>query len=387
MKKLYWFTSTNFDSNPKRDYSFDLTKYIETFTKGELWAKEKYRDDYRAAFKRDDLNKIRLLKLHFHCADSPYSNLHSYERILAKYIDISQIDRQKRASSGINRASRIAVIEMWFDSQYEILGDLTYEQEKDFDFVAVRLSDETSDSWEEQKRLKAMACEFAQFFMFNLHLNYLTKDYAFSFKQSTDAVGLCVVTDGARISTATEITDLLSHYVFYDSSTDIMDNLMTLTSEFWSKNIPSIHFFVASMRGDYVNTTNFIKLVFTLESFFAENISNDYISLTIPLVLDKNVSDMRTTRQLIRECFKLRNKIVHGNSMVSFSSAEDDSPERLFFSLKNLITRIFYFYLNNRLFEQGKLKLTHELIFDFLPTGIPGNLETNAIRTKKSKQH
>lgn len=85
---------------------------------------------------------------------------------------------------------------------------------------------------------------------------------------------------------------------------------------------------------------------------------------------------MKKQRALIRECFQLRNDIVHGNSIINltgFQSKRDkkQSGEQLFFKLKNLIICIFFFYVNNKLFQRNyKVNIDHELIFELVPTGI-----------------
>ena len=157
---------------------------------------------------------------------------------------------------------------------------------------------------------------------------------------------------------------------------------MQSTSKFWCTDIISIHFFLDALKGNYITSTNFTKLVFTLESFFGKNISNDYISLVVPLITSKNIAEMKFSRELIRKSFDLRNEIVHGNSVINFledaykkmkrdNSVKEMGMDELFFGLKNLIVKIFYFYINNNLYsrEDGK-KINHELIFKLLPHGI-----------------
>ena len=53
------------------------------------------------------------------------------------------------------------------------------------------------------------------------------------------------------------------------------------------------------------------------------------------------------------------------------NSVKEMGMDELFFGLKNLIVKIFYFYINNNLYsrEDGK-KINHELIFKLLPHGI-----------------
>jgi hypothetical protein len=393
MKKMLWFTATNLDTNPRSNFSIDLTEYIKVFIENKLWDKAKYRIDYSAKFTRDHLEKLTSFKVHFHSSDGPYSNFHSYEGVLSQYFDLGKIEKMKIASSGISEARRIAVIEIDFESPHKIIDDLSYLEEKQVDLVFGRLSDENHDAWIELLYIKSIACEFVQFLNFNLHLNYMTQDYSFSFEEKSNPIGFTITSVNDSVHYSTDRTDLLSHYVLYDKETDILKELMKDTAQFWCTNISSIHFFLDALRGSHITSTNFTKLVFTLESFFGERISNDFITLTVPLVLCTNISEMKEQRALIRECFQLRNDIVHGNSIINltgFQSKRDrrQSGEQLFFRLKNLIICIFFFYMNNKLFERNyKVNIDHELIFELLPTGINSSSSDRFFRISKTAKN
>jgi hypothetical protein len=170
--------------------------------------------------------------------------------------------------------------------------------------------------------------------------------------------------------------EMLSHYIKYDAEIDDLDSLMKKTSEFWTKDINSIHFFMEALKSNYITSTNFIKLVFTLETFFGQNVSNDYVSLVVPLVISNNIHDMKKFREIIRNSFTLRNQIVHGNTLVDFNSSakpyfKDIRNDELFFELKNVIINIFHFYINNNLYmRKDNVNISHELMFQLLPKGI-----------------
>ena len=388
---MLWFTVTNFDTNPRTDVSFDLTEYINVFIENKLFEKAKYRTDYSSKFSEDDLKKIDSFKIHFHSADAPYSNLHSYEGVLSRYFDIEKIEKWKIASSGISEAHRIAVLEIDFRSEHKIIDELGYLEEKQVELVVERLSDENHSAWIELAFIKSIACEFLQFFNFNLHLNYMTQDYSFSFEEKPSPAGFTITSEKELYYYSTDRIDLLSHYILYDKRTDILNDLMRETAAFWCTNISSVHFFLDALRGNHITSTNFTKLVFTLESFFGERISNDFITLTVPLVLSDNISDMKEQRALIRECFHLRNEIVHGNSIINlrdFRSKKEKnkhSGEQLFFKLKNLLICIFFFYINNKLFQRSyKVNIDHELIFELVPTGIKSSGSGRVFRIDKN---
>ena len=78
------------------------------------------------------------------------------------------------------------------------------------------------------------------------------------------------------------------------------------------------------------------------------------------------------------QCFKLRNEIVHGNALMNFLQEAQHNVEKdkkgmdeLYFNLKNLIIKVFYYYINKGLYLNANTqKINHELIFTFLPQGI-----------------
>jgi hypothetical protein len=382
MKKLHWFTKTNIACKESKKLEFDLTDYIEIFIERQLWNKPRYRTEYNYKFEKSDLEKIKSLKLIIHTETAPYSNLHEYESVINEYLDVSSIEKTKLFSSGISEANKIAVIIFEFETKTDLPKNLSYEQEKDIEFVFGNLTDKNQEALEELQCMKSIVCEFIQFFTFNLHLNFLTHHYTFSINDKATPIGFTVTSENGQNFYETEKHEFLSHYILYSKDNDNLSELMKYTSKFWCTNITSIHFFLDALKGNYITSTNFTKLVFTLESFFGKNISNDYISLVVPLITSKNISEMKFSRELIKKSFLLRNEIVHGNSVINFledslkkmksnNSGKEIGIDTLYFDLKNLIIKIFYFYINNNLYsKEDSIKINHELIFKLLPHGI-----------------
>jgi hypothetical protein len=206
----------------------------------------------------------------------------------------------------------------------------------------------------------------------------LTYDYTFNIADKPEPTGFTVVAENGNCSYQIDKIELLSHYVLYSKQNDNLTVLMNETSKFWCKDIATIYFFLDALKSNYVTSTNFLKLVFTLESFFGRNISNDYMTLVLPLLIAGNINDMKKYRELMRECFNVRNEIVHGNDLINFLEESSYRIEKgkkgidkLFFELKNLIIYVFYFYMNRGLYLKGNTrKINHELIFSLLPNGI-----------------
>ena len=379
MKKFLWFTHTNIDCASRKDFSLDLTPCISIFVEKELWKKKRYRNEYNAEYGKEDLEKLKSLKINFHLTNSPYSNGHGYERILEKYFTLNDIDQIKISSSGIADAARIGVIEVQFESEKIIPKNLNYEEEKDFEKVLGQFDEEYHESMDEAEKLKSIISEFIQFLTFNLHLNFLSYRYAFSFTDSPNPTGFSVINKNESYFYKTDKMEMLSHYILYESEKDQLQLLMQETAKFWTKDINSIHFFLDALKSNYVTSTNFIKLVFTLETFFGKNVSNDYVSLVIPLLISTNINDMKKARDIIKKSFTLRNEIVHGNNLFYFNSSakpffNDIRNDELFFELKNLIINIFLIYINKNLYmRKHNVNISHELMFEFLPKGINYN--------------
>jgi hypothetical protein len=93
------------------------------------------------------------------------------------------------------------------------------------------------------------------------------------------------------------------------------------------------------------------------------------MTLVAPLLVSKNISEMKKYRESLKKCFQLRNEIVHGNNVHNMQKNREMT--KLFFELKNLITLIFHFMINNKLYLGNENpKLNHELIFRLLPKGL-----------------
>lgn len=389
MKTLRWFTSTNIDTrfSGKRSLndlfediptvSFDLTDYINTFRLNRIWEKPKYRTEYNTDYGEKDLNLITSIKIHLHSKGAPYSNTHNYENVISRYIKLDKIERHKISSSNISTSSQIAVIELDFNSGNKIIDYLSYGEEKEIDKIFDKLlTSENLNSYHELRIIKSIACEFVQFFIFNLHLNFLTHGHEFSFTDKPNYVGFTTVSEGDSIYYSTDMINFFNHYIFFDFTTNKVNELMNATSKFWHLQNHSIHFFLDAIKDEYVTPTNFIKLLFTLESFFGKNISNDYITLTVPLILGTNIKKMKRIRVILKESFNQRNLIVHGNEVYDINkkvTIEGDSISigNLFCELKNIIIHIFYFCIKEDLFtNKSNLKINHELIFKLLPQGV-----------------
>ncbi len=376
MKKLLWFTKTNINHIVKNESSFhyinktmDLTEFINPFIKNELWNKVKYRNEYIEPFEKVDLEKIKSLKIHLHYNDYPYSNFHRYENLIKEYVGENNIEKEKIISSGIGEASNIAVIEAQYKSSKKLIKNLTYEEQKNPDIVFRNFKNEDNLTWSEQNKIKSIICEFMQFFMFNLHLNFLTKDYDFNFSQIPNPIGFITILENNNLYYETDKIDFLSHYILWEEGNEQLKNIIVETSKFWCNYIPSIHFFLDALKGNFVTSSSFIKLVFTLESFFSTNSSNDFMTLVAPLVISNTVNHMKESRKILKKSFCLRNEIVHGAKV--HNMRENKEMTDLFFELKNLIIRIFNFMIKNNLYT-GKQnpKLNHELIFSLLTNKI-----------------
>jgi len=386
MKKLIWFTHTNFDtrkihrnifdSEYPSNYNIDLTRYIEIFKKNEIWKKTKYRTEYSNEYTEQDFNKIKSIKIFFYSEGAPYSNGHSYEKVFKNHFDYNSIELSKITSSSIGEAAQISVIETLYESNEKIIDNLSYHEEKDIDIVfEKKLSSKNIDSWREMQRLKSIIIEFIQFVNFNLHLNFLTTSYTFSFTDKPMQTGFTIQTDLTNYYYETDKIDFLGHYLLYDDKINNLFELMDKTAKFWHKDIPTIYFFLDALRGTHITINNFSKLVFALESFFSDRTSNDFMTLTIPLILGNNIQEMKALRSLLIKSFSIRNNYVHGKEILTLRSEigkkDNTRIDKVFFELKNVIIKIFHFYVINKLYLLPiNKKINHELIFEKLPSGI-----------------
>jgi len=254
-------------------------------------------------------------------------------------------------------------------------SNLTYRQEKDINIIDQKLlTPENGNSWKELTRIKSIVSEFIQFFIFNFHLNFLTYDYQFNFSDKPNLIGFTTISENEYQYYETDKIDFFAHYFLYEQEEDNLADLLHITSQFWHREIPSIHFFLDALKGNNVNSTNFIKLVFTVESFFSKSSSNDFMSLTIPLILSKTISESKKYRKVLKTSFSYRNEIVHGYKIYDFRNSTDKKTEELvtlFFELKNIIIQIFVFFINERLYHSKQdEKINHEMIFNLLPNGV-----------------
>ncbi len=376
MKKLLWFTETSINCTKKTEFgqsfqkkSTDLTKYLKVFTENKIWEKESYRNEYIDKYTAENLAQIKSVKIHIDGQGSSTLGWHAYESVVERYIGKDKIEKEKLLTSGMSEATKIAIVEVEYESNYGLIKNLSYEEEKIVEKTFEFLGGDNHAIWQEQNKIKNILCEFVQFYIFNLHLNFLTFGYGFNFKQKSNPIGFIAYCENEHVYYETNKTDLLSHYILWEEEYELLNDYMDISSKFWCKYISSIHFFLDALKGNYITSANFIKLVFTLESFYSKGISNDYISLVNPLLISSSIGEMKKFRQIIRKSFSYRNEIVHGSKVHNIK--ENDEMADLFFELKNIVTRTFAYFVNNGLYlKDNNSKLNHELIFNLFPKGI-----------------
>ncbi|MDV3865394.1 hypothetical protein CMU00_08850 [Elizabethkingia anophelis] len=384
MKKLIWFTHTNIDTRQESPINIDgnkfpkhfinLTQYLDIFKKNKIWERKKYRTEYITNYSLEDLNKITSIKINLHSEAAPYSNGHSYESVIKQYIDISNIEISKITSSSIGEASQIAIIEAEFSSEFKIIDYLTHDEEKSFiNIFEKRLSQENIKSWKETEKIKSIIIEFLQFYIFNLHLNFLTKEYHFSFTNKPIQTGFIVLSDSKSLYFESDKIDFLSHYILYESSKDSLIEIMNKTSKFWHKEVPTFHFFLDALKGSHMTINNFSKLVYCIESFFSPRTSNDFMTLTIPLLIGKDIHSMKEIREILRRSFDIRNNYVHGGEIIDLysnvNSKDNTQVYDIFYELKNIIIKILFYYINNNLYlSRINEKINHEMLFNKFKT-------------------
>ena len=198
----------------------------------------------------------------------------------------------------------------------------------------------------------------------------MTTKYNFSFTEKPILSGFTSVIENDNFSFELDQIDFLAHYILYEEDKkDLIISFMEKTSLFWHKEIASIHFFLDALKGSHATSTSFIKLIFTVESFFGENISLDYITLVLPIILYEDTNQRKKLREILRSAFKQRNNIVHGNKIIDIEKeVKDTTLTQLFFEIKNTIIRVFRFYIDNEIYLKKAIgyKISHELIFQYL---------------------
>lgn len=376
MKKLLWFTETSINCTKKTEFgksftqkSTDLTKYLKIFNENKIWEKDSYRNEYVEKYTAENLAQIKSVNIHVNIGATSSLGWHAYENVVEHFVGKDKIEREKLLASGISEATKMAIVEVEYESNYGLIKNLSYEEEKDVEKTIEFLGGDNHAIWQEQNKIKNIICEFIQFYVFNLHMNFLTIGYDFNFKQKSNPIGFIAYCENEHVYYETNKTDLLSHYILWEEEYELLNNYMDITSKFWCKYISSIHFFLDALKGNYITSANFIKLVFTLESFYSKGISNDYISLVNPLLISTSIGEMKKFRQIIRKSFSYRNEIVHGTKVHNIK--ENDEMADLFFELKNIVTRTFAYFINNELYlKDNNSKLNHELVFNLFPKGI-----------------
>lgn len=363
IRNLFWFTHTNIDTarynklNKTERVTIDLTKYIEKFIAKKLWDRAPYCIGYPKPFTKSDLNKIKNIKIDFHEDGSPFSNAHNYENIISLYHDVASIETDKLSSSDIQEASLIAVIIVQYESDHDVLTGITRDEEKNIDIVFEKyLSSENIAANQELQSIKRIVEEFLQFLMFSLHMTFLSKDYELYNSKNIYKSGFVIVTNNGKSFFQSSKIDLLGHYIYYEDA-DVFNKVIDIVSDVWCTEIPSINFFLNAVIGSHMNIDNFSKLLFTIESFFNNNTSTDFMKLSISMLIGIDFKDVDHIKNCLTESFKIRNEYVHGGKIPNLHdnfSKKDKIIWKLFFELKNITIRIFIYFLQNRLYENTK---------------------------------
>ena len=135
MRKFTWITHTNISTKDYKPITFELTPYLETFINNEIWNKQPYRTEYSFPFAEKQFKKIKSFNITIYSEGAPISQFHRFEIILAKHISLESIEKIRLYSSGIPDAKKLAIIEIEFESDFDVFNPLTYDDEKDIDKV------------------------------------------------------------------------------------------------------------------------------------------------------------------------------------------------------------------------------------------------------------
>lgn len=362
VRQFLWFTHTGIDTRfvnrqkAKKINTVDLTKYIDVFLKNELCFRPAYRPGFPKVFSEKDLKKIISIKVDFHGEEAPYSNAHGYERVISQYHPVEKIQTWKLSSSDIQEAFQIAVISVSFTSDYEIINELTRDEEKDIEIIFDKyLTDDNIKADREIEKIKSIVVEFLQFLTFSLHLTFPSINYSFSNTENIYQSGFIIVKNKEKSYFKTSKTDLLGHYIYYEES-NILSSVLDSTSEIWCQEIPSVYFFLSSLKGSHMNIDNFSKMVFTLESFFNKNASTDFIKLSIAILIGNDHLDVLNIKKCLTDSFKIRNEYVHGGSIPSLydevSRKDNKNIWNVFYELKNIVIRLFSYFIRNQLYSK-----------------------------------
>lgn len=362
VKQFLWFTHTGIDTrfvnieNPQKRNTIDLSKYIDVFVKNDLCLRAAYGPGFPKIFSNKDLKKMRSIKVDFHGQEAPYSNGHGYERVISQYHDVEKIQTWKLSSSNIQEAFQIAVVSVSFASDYNIINELTRDEEKDIDIVLDKhLTNDNIKADREIENIKSIVVEFLQFLTFSLHLTFPSINYSFSNTENIYQSGFIIVKNEEKAYFKTSKTDLLGHYIFYEEPNNVR-SVLDSVSEIWSQEEPSIYFFLSSLKGSHMNIDNFSKLVFTLESFFNKSASTDFIKLSISILIGVDHIDVLNIKRCLTDSFKVRNEFVHGGSIPDLydkvSSKENRTIWDVFYELKNIVIRLFSYFIRNQLYNK-----------------------------------
>lgn len=368
MGKLFWFFNTGISTRQEEQLSFDLTFLLPMLIQGKIWEKSKYRTHYLDDFEEKDIQKINKLIIHIHTSEAPLSNFHDYLPILKAYCDTLRVEKHILFSSGLSQCENLAVVELDCNFENEIIENISIEDEMDPDKAfCYYCADNYRLGKIEENKLKSFVFELLQLFVINMHFNFPTSNYRFSFSQFPIQSGLLIKTDNRIINCKASYCDVLNHYILYEKEKDRLFDIMNKTLSLWCKDNISFYYFIDTLKGNHVDAVAFTKLVFTIESFFEKNTSSSFMRHAITLMLADNEDARATINKKLRDSFEFRNEIAHGGSLPTIannSSYKGWNTSELFIDLKIIIIKLFAFLIQSSFYnEYPRRKIDSKYLF------------------------
>ncbi|MBC9909820.1 hypothetical protein [Chitinophaga varians] len=370
LNKFYWALPAHLMSRDQQHVEYDLTECLNTFKANEFW-KRKIAYDSQVGLTPENLAKFSSIKIKLIPHNGVHFRVHNHSHtILTDLLGNIDSDLQYIVERGnLRTAKSLVIVTIEYESDIPLMTNC--KKENEFDPERIFSLDE--DFQMIYLECQTLANEMASFFLTALHLVHPTRNSGVEtgFQQSS---GLIVFENDNGRYYSDAHSDIITHPVLIESSNTItLAGTLDILANVWHKELWTIHSYLKALRSDRIEIDNFLDLMFTLESFFPDQASAEFIRTTASILCGDTLKDAQEIDLKLKVAFKIRNEVAHGGIHFRIMDYFAFGSKKylillLFWDLKTIVTNLMIHAMKNLLkpenHQQNKLSITTNDLYE-----------------------
>lgn len=328
-------------------FELDITKHCEIFFGQDAYYQRTMKFDSQHDLDVDFVSNVKRVRVKIHPFTSEaMSNFHLANKIVIKEIGEFPEFEHLIHRGNLRLAKGLVIIEIDFEGDYTYTENLRIDEETDIE----KVMNWDMDFEDMRQKMISLSSDICSFLLLGLHILFPTQFNSHETHKPKSSGLLTFI--GEKRYIMDEHSDIFSYPLLLESDRiPQLEIVLPQIALVWSKNIWSFYRFLKGVRSDYVTIDHFLDLVFTFESFFADNTSTEVMKLISSIVASENKQEASDIQQMLTYCFRIRNHLAHGGTNFRLHDhvpKNKNEPQeklpivKLYWQLKNLNIKLMY---------------------------------------------